>query len=255
MIRESFVFHAEYIEDLPEENKAQFFLYIYNYGINGVIPQLDGLTQTVWTKIQRRIDADIEAWEQTKIQRSESGRKGGIQSGITRRKKNEANEALLQNDEANEAPLQVLEVNEANEAVSVSVSVSDTVSVIDNVSVQSDKPTPPPRKKFTKPTVLEIHDYAEEKNLRDDSERFFDYHESKGWRIGNAPMKDWKAAYRNWCRNDFGNSSGISSDTDRSLLEQYTPPPESAEVVDFDLIQKEIAEGGKHEELEEQLIF
>lgn len=32
---------------------------------------------------------------------------------------------------------------------------------------------------------------------------FFDYFESNGWKVGGkAPMRDWKAAARNWCRNE-----------------------------------------------------
>jgi hypothetical protein len=31
-----------------------------------------------------------------------------------------------------------------------------------------------------------------------DPEKFYNYEESKGWKVGNAPMKDWQAACRNW---------------------------------------------------------
>ena len=41
-MRESFVFHAEYIEDLPEEYKTRFIEYTVNYGLsgNGIIVQI-----------------------------------------------------------------------------------------------------------------------------------------------------------------------------------------------------------------------
>lgn len=29
-----------------------------------------------------------------------------------------------------------------------------------------------------------------------------DYYASRGWSIGNAPMKDWRAAFRNWARDE-----------------------------------------------------
>ena len=61
--RETFVMHAEYIEDLPEEAKAQFLMYVYNYGIHGIVPELTGFEKTAWVKIQRRIDADIGTYE------------------------------------------------------------------------------------------------------------------------------------------------------------------------------------------------
>ena len=62
-MRESFVLHAEYIEDLPEELKGKFLRYIYEYGINEIEPELSGLELTVWLKIKRRIDDDIQSYE------------------------------------------------------------------------------------------------------------------------------------------------------------------------------------------------
>ena len=57
-MRESFVIHAEYIEDLPVEYKSRFLQYVYEYGIHEIVPQLTGLEKTIWKKIQRRIDID-----------------------------------------------------------------------------------------------------------------------------------------------------------------------------------------------------
>ena len=62
-MRESFVLHAEYIEDLPEDLKGAFLRYIYEYGINETEPELSGLELTVWLKIKRRIDDDVSAYE------------------------------------------------------------------------------------------------------------------------------------------------------------------------------------------------
>ena len=62
-MRESFVFHSEYIEDLPEEYKEQFLKYTYEYGIHETVPQLKGLELSIWKKIQRRIDGDRESYE------------------------------------------------------------------------------------------------------------------------------------------------------------------------------------------------
>ena len=59
-MRESFVFHAEYIEDLPDEYKTRFIEYTVNYGLSGRSPEIeDGtLESTVWKKIARRIDTE-----------------------------------------------------------------------------------------------------------------------------------------------------------------------------------------------------
>ena len=73
-MRESFVFHAEYIEDLPEEYKARFIEYTVNYGLTGKSPEIeDGtLESTVWKKITRRIDAEAEKYRITSERRKEA---------------------------------------------------------------------------------------------------------------------------------------------------------------------------------------
>lgn len=63
-----------------------------------------------------------------------------------------------------------------------------------------------PKKKFVKPTIEEIKQYAKEANLtkidKEEANAFFDHFESNGWLVsGKAPMKDWKAALRTWNRN------------------------------------------------------
>lgn len=58
-----------------------------------------------------------------------------------------------------------------------------------------------PKEKFKPPTADEVRDYAAEKGYAIDAERFCDFYESKGWFVGKNPMKDWKAAVRNWSRS------------------------------------------------------
>lgn len=57
------------------------------------------------------------------------------------------------------------------------------------------------KKRFVKPSVDEIRAYCLERKNNIDPEQFYDFYESKGWKIGKDPMKDWKAAVRTWERN------------------------------------------------------
>lgn len=54
------------------------------------------------------------------------------------------------------------------------------------------------RKRFIKPTLEEVEEYCKERNNNIDAERFIDFYESKGWKVGSSPMKDWKACIRTW---------------------------------------------------------
>jgi hypothetical protein len=67
----------------------------------------------------------------------------------------------------------------------------------------TDKNNKKEKTTFQKPTLQELLDYKTELNdTTIDTEAFFDYYESKGWLIGKAPMKSWKAAVRLWIRNN-----------------------------------------------------
>ena len=63
-------------------------------------------------------------------------------------------------------------------------------------------PVREPAKKFQKPTIEQIKAYCLEAGKNIDAEAFFDFYEAKGWVVGRSPMKDWKAAVRNWAKNE-----------------------------------------------------
>ena len=56
-------------------------------------------------------------------------------------------------------------------------------------------------KRFVKPTIEDITSYCREKNKSVDAERFWNFYESKGWKVGKNPMKDWRAAVCNWAKD------------------------------------------------------
>lgn len=62
------------------------------------------------------------------------------------------------------------------------------------------------RSRLTKPTLEEVKDYCEERKNNVDAQRWYDYYESNGWKVGKNSMKDWKACVRTWESNSYGNS-------------------------------------------------
>lgn len=74
-----------------------------------------------------------------------------------------------------------------------------------------------PRTRFIKPTTDDIlsyfTDYAYKKGINIDpvveSERFYNYYESNGWRVGRNPMRDYKAACRNWLLNNLSKTKPL----------------------------------------------
>ena len=61
--------------------------------------------------------------------------------------------------------------------------------------------------RFSPPTPEEVREYANSRNISIDSEHFCDVYAAKGWKVGTSPMKDWRAAVRNWARRELANNS------------------------------------------------
>jgi len=65
-------------------------------------------------------------------------------------------------------------------------------------------------KRFIKPTIEQIKEYCKERNNTIDADKFFNYYESNGWRVGRNPMKDWRASVRTWEKTDYGKDKQTS---------------------------------------------
>jgi len=64
------------------------------------------------------------------------------------------------------------------------------------IKIQADKP---PSTRFQKPTLEQLNTKAELIGLSTtEVEKFWNYYESNGWKVGKNPMKSWPAALQNW---------------------------------------------------------
>lgn len=73
---------------------------------------------------------------------------------------------------------------------------------------KEEKARAPSSRRFTPPTVEDVASYCRERGNAVDAQRFVDFYASKGWKVGNAGMKDWHAAVRNWERQDNAKNGG-----------------------------------------------
>ena len=96
------------------------------------------------------------------------------------------------------------------------------LSISDNkesMSADALAPAKSKREKFIPPTVEEVQAYCKETGKPINAEAFVDYFTSNGWKVGGkTPMKDWKAAVRQWRRRDEENGKVYKGDgIDHSL--------------------------------------
>lgn len=72
----------------------------------------------------------------------------------------------------------------------------------DNIITPSNEGDARAKKRFAPPTIDEVRDYCNENGYRIDAEAFVDHYQSVGWKVGQKPMKDWRASVRTWVRRD-----------------------------------------------------
>lgn len=158
---------------------------IFQYAFYGEVPTFTGAKKMAWKLIEPNLAADR--------QRFLNGLNGGAPKGNANAKKQPRN-----NRETTD-PIKEREIEDREK--------ENEEEIIE----KSDKKKSS-SKKFIKPTLDEIKAYIEEKSLEVDAERFLDYYESIGWKVGRNSMKDWKATLRNWNRKDNnGTGSGMKS--------------------------------------------
>ena len=71
------------------------------------------------------------------------------------------------------------------------------------------------KERFKPPTVQEVQDYCNERQNGIQAYTFVNFYQSKGWKVGNQPMKDWKAAVRTWEQKNKQN--GITNTTNNGF--------------------------------------
>ena len=68
-----------------------------------------------------------------------------------------------------------------------------------------------PVKRFKKPDINEIFNYCNERCNNVDAQKFYDFYESNGWKVGKNKMKCWKASIRTWEKSSINKPQGKTS--------------------------------------------
>lgn len=89
-------------------------------------------------------------------------------------------------------------LNSVDRGIKLSLTGGVKHSLTNNKELNNKDNNKDNRVAFTPPTVEEVAQYCAERHNGIDPETFIDFYQSKGWKVGNAKMKDWKAAVRTW---------------------------------------------------------
>lgn len=203
--KKSFILYADLIytvRKLPPDIAGKLFLTILQY-VNDENPQVDDLIVDIaFEPVKQQLKRDLQKWDEHREKQSLNGKRGGRPRIPAESEINPNNQPLFFESEKS-----------LNDNVNVSVSVSENaiVNANDNVINKDIKgsmsASPPARLKkeaFKVPTLEEVKAFAEAEMIGDKDlpDRFHNYYESNGWKVGKNSMKSWTAAYKNWSKNE-----------------------------------------------------
>ena len=202
--RDSFIFYGSFYEAiscLDDATRLQCYDAVASYAITGIDPELNGVAKAIFALIKPQIDANNKRYNNG-CKGAEYGKKGGRpvtknpigdndENPIGDTSKNpigdnDENPKETPNEKENE---NVNENENENEKEKENESPSET---------KREKQAKEKRLRFSAPSVDEVRDYCRERGNSIDAETFVDFYASKGWKVGNSPMKDWQSAIRTW---------------------------------------------------------
>ena len=109
-----------------------------------------------------------------------------------------------------EAAVEAIEVAaEAKAAASEPAAEAQPASIVLAAEAKAEPAAPKPATRrrtppMQRPTVWEVENFCRTQGLQlVDAQRFVDYYEANGWKVGRNPMRSWQAAARNWQRREM----------------------------------------------------
>lgn len=169
----------EVIEPLNDAERGRLFTAMLEYAKTGAVIEFKGNERYTWPIAKQGIDQAAQKAETLR----QNGNKGGRTSKAEETKENQT--------EPNETKENQTKANE-------SLNVNDK----DNIKENSLKGVKEKRERFSPPSVDEVAAYCKERENSVNAQTFVDFYAAKGWKVGQNPMKDWKACVRTWEQRD-----------------------------------------------------
>ena len=222
MSRDTMVYYRSFREslrELPPDLYKVVSETIFDYAFEGIAPGPDSnaVAKALFIAIKPVIDNAHNRYDAC----VENGRKGGAPKGS---RNNPSGKAIQPNQRPNQYPNQEpnlykdKDVDKDKDIESKGGAGGSGKSNVGNTpkGTSADKPRKVATKRaaFVAPSLEMVKDYfLTIKGANTDSECFYDYFTANGWRTGKNPIKDWKAAARNWMRrkSEFSNMTQIQT--------------------------------------------
>ena len=194
--KEAFLLYTHFydsISSLTLVQKGRLLDYIFLFARGEQFEIKDPVVAMAFSFIKERMEHNANKYAEVVEKRRKAGRS---HRGNQYTKAKEQMEQVSQNGTDNVSVTDIVNEND--------------IEPITNVTGEEEKEKPSKEvkkktaseKRFVKPTPDEVQAYCDERGNGYSGQAFCDFYESKGWKIGTSPMKDWKAAVRTWERRD-----------------------------------------------------
>ena len=191
----------EAVSELAPDERLKAYDAIMQYAFDDTVPS-DKFINAVTALMRKAIDRDKSKFGEVSRKRAEAVSKRWEAYKSMQKHTNRTN--TTDNDNENENG------NENDNEPTTKV-VGDTKKK-EKKSTEKKKVADAPVR-FQKPKVEEVAAYCKERGNYVDARQFVDFYESKGWKVGSSPMKDWRAAVRTWEQRDGRARKPVSKDT------------------------------------------
>lgn len=179
------------IAPLNDAERGRLFTALLEYSSTGVTPDLRGNERFIFPTMKEQIDRDMQKYEAKCNKNREN----------VLRRYTDVNDGIRTDTKSTKAKEKAKEKAKAK-------------------AKESTPPISPSRvTRFVPPTLDEVRAYCMERGGKVSAEKWYDYYTANGWKVGKNPMKDWKAAVRNWERTEQHGRSTSGFETGNPFLE------------------------------------
>lgn len=215
------------VQKLPLDKAGELFMHILKY-VNDENPETDDLIiEIAFEPVKQKLKRDLKKYEETKEKNRENALKrwqkekptesNGIKKNTTACDRMPDNTKHADNDNDNDSGTDTGNDTDTDILLEKESKEENLIKEFfpDDKKQESEerKKVAPKKEKFRPPSVDEVQVYCNERQNGIQAFKFVNFYQSKGWKVGNQPMKDWKAAIRTWEQKNKENGKPANNNT------------------------------------------
>ena len=237
----------ELLEPFSREEKGELLEAMLAYAFDDIEMELATNARYIWPVFRQMIDQCKKSFEaksnagKRKAQQTESDNDQNESDAIKCYQTRSDVHQTLSDAIKSQQTVADGDQNESNDPINQESRIKNQETRIKIQKVVGDEVPPTPQKasrRFIPPSLEDVAEYCQKRGNGVSPQRFVDFYTAKGWRVGNQPMRDWRAAVRTWeTREDCAAlrppDRGKTVGAQRYQQRQYTEDELSAVGVDL----------------------